>query len=79
MRLPNKVISYNESIISKFPIILNLLKSKDYKVMELYEKLKADLDIECFIETLDCLFALGKIEIDYKARRIHYVVWNMVW
>lgn len=42
MRLPNKVISYNESITSKFPIILNLLKSKDYKVMELYEKLKAD-------------------------------------
>ena len=74
MRLPNKVISYNESIISKFPIILNLLKSKDYKVMELYEKLKADLDIECFIETLDCLFALGKIVIDYTARRIHYVV-----
>lgn len=74
MRLPNKVISYNESIISKFPIILNLLISKDYKVMELYEKLKADLDIECFIETLDCLFALGKIVIDYKARRIHYVV-----
>lgn len=74
MRLPNKVISYNESIISKFSIILNLLKSKDYKVMELYEKIKADLDIECFIETLDCLFALGKIEIDYKARRIHYVV-----
>lgn len=74
MRLPNKVISYNESIISKFPIILNLLKSKDYKVMELYEKLKANLDIECFIETLDCLFALGKIEIDYNARRIHYVV-----
>ena len=74
MRLPNKVISYNESIISKFSIILNLLKSKDYKVMELYEKIKADLDIECFIETLDCLFALGKIVIDYKARRIHYVV-----
>lgn len=40
MRLPNKVISYNESIISKFPLILNLLKSKDYKVMELYENLK---------------------------------------
>ena len=74
MRLPNKVISYNESIISKFPIILNLLESKDYKVMELYEKLKADLDIECFIETLDSLFALGKIEIDNEPRRIHYVV-----
>ena len=74
MRLPNKVISYNESIISKFPIILDILKSKDYNVMDLYEKVKTALDVECFIETLDCLFALGKIEIDNEAGRIHYVV-----
>ena len=66
MLLPNKIISYNESILSKFPIVLNVLKDNDYLIIDLYE--------QCFIEVLDCLFAFGKIEIDYVARSIHYVV-----
>lgn len=74
MLLPNKIISYNESILSKFPIVLNVLKDKNYLIIDLYEQLKTSLDIECFIEVLDCLFALGKIEIDYVARSIHYAV-----
>ena len=74
MLLPNKIISYNESILSKFPIVLNVLKDNAYLIIDLYEQLKTSLDIECFIEVLDCLFAFGKIEIDYVARSIHYVV-----
>lgn len=74
MRLPNKVISYNGSIISKFPVILTTLQERDYSVMELYEKIKASLDIEDFIDALDSLFALGKIEINDDTRRICYVI-----
>ena len=74
MLLPNKIISYNESILSKFPIVLDALKDNDYLIFDLYEQLKASVDIESFIEVLDCLFALGKIEIDYSTRSIRYAV-----
>lgn len=74
MRLPNKVISYNDSIISKFPIILNILKDRDCSVIELYEQIKMACDIEGYIDALDSLFALGKIEIDENTRRLHYVI-----
>lgn len=74
MRLPNKVISYNGSIISKFPVILTTLQERDYSVIELYEKIKASLDIEDFIDALDSLYALGKIEINDDTRRICYVI-----
>lgn len=40
MLLPNKIISYNESILSKFPIVLNVLKDNDYLIIDLYEQLK---------------------------------------
>ncbi len=74
MLLPNKIISYNESILSKFPIVLNTLEDHDYLIIDLYAQLKTYLGIECFIEVLDCLFALGKIEIDYTTRSIRYAV-----
>ena len=74
MRLPNKVISYNDSIISTFPMILGILKDKDYSIIELYDRIKASWDIECYIDALDSLFALGKIEIDEDTRRLHYVI-----
>ncbi len=36
MRLPNKVISFNESVISKFPIILAVLEQNEMLVSDLY-------------------------------------------
>ena len=44
MKFPNKVISYNESIISKFPIILSKLEKKEYEPLELYKKVKAKFE-----------------------------------
>lgn len=71
MKFPNKVINYNESIISKFPNILLLLKDKRYTIISLYEKTKNYFeDINEFIETLDCLFALNKIKIDEESRSV---------
>ena len=65
MRLPNKVINYNESILSKFPIILKYLKEKPYKVNDLYQNSRQYFkDINEFIETLDALYALKTINLN---------------
>ena len=64
MKFPNKVISYNESIISKFPIILSKLEKKEYEPLEIYKKVKAKFETPFeYIEALDCLYALESIEL----------------
>lgn len=74
MKLPNKVITYNESLISKFPIILTIVKKEDCRVIELYEQIRNRIeDIDDFIDALDCLFALGAIMLNERTRRLHYV------
>jgi len=66
MMLPNKTISYDNSVISKFPIILKLLQNKkSVKAGVLYKSLKKNFSsIHVFVQTLDCLFALGKIKFN---------------
>lgn len=66
MMLPNKTIAYNNSVISKFSLILELLKNqKSIKAGLLYKSLKKDFSsIHVFVQTLDCLFALGKINFN---------------
>lgn len=72
MKFPNKVINYNESIISKFPVILSQLQIKDYSISSLYEKVKNKVEnINEFLEILDCLFALNKIKLDGNTRRLY--------
>ena len=74
MKLPNKVLNYKESIISKFPIILSLLECKKYSILTLYSKVKNQVDgINEFLEILDSLYALNKIQLDESSRRLYYV------
>ena len=74
MKLPNKVITYKESLLSKFPIILSIVKEQEIAVDLLYRKVKSKVDdIGEFMEIMDCLFALGKIELDVKKGVIRYV------
>lgn len=74
MKLPNKIYSYSESTISKFIPIIEQLENKDETVTSLYQKTKKNFnDIEDYIDTLDCLFALNKIELSEK-EELHYVV-----
>lgn len=73
MKLPNKVVSYNESNISKFVPIIQILIENDENVFSLYKKtMKYFKDIEEFIDTLDCLFAMKKIILS-ESEEIHYV------
>ncbi len=72
MRFPNKFISYKQSTFAMFPVFLELLQKTDMTVMELYEKVKNKIaNNKEFIDVLDCLYAMKKIELDGEI--LHYV------
>ena len=73
MKIPSKVTPSKESTIAKFPIILSLLEQNDMTPNELYAKVKKSKvkDIAEFVEVLDCLYAMNKIEI--REEMLHYV------
>lgn len=74
MRLPSKVTPYKSSILKKFPAVLEKLQEGDMQPHDLYKKVKAGgLQMAEFIEILDCLFVLGKIELIPDREVIHYV------
>ena len=74
MRFPNKVTNYKKSVLSKLPIILNLLSQKDYTVSVLFDAVSKDMTVTEYIDALDCLFALGTI--NYSKGVLHYVKGN---
>lgn len=74
MRLPNKVTPYASSVLSRFPDILSVLQEKDLSPKELYElTTSGKKEMGDFLSTLDCLFALGKIELVEEGGLLHYV------
>lgn len=76
MKLPNKLFSYRKSIISKFPVILSALEQeKGLTIYELYiNVINKFEDIAEFLEAVECLYALGKIEYSYEMRRVYYAI-----
>lgn len=61
MQLPNKLYSYNYSVLSKFPILLKSLQKGDVQVLSLFMSNQDKFEsINDFIETLDALYALRK-------------------
>lgn len=77
MRLPNKITSYKESIISKMPILLKKLNTKSYSVVDLYNEVRNDVSISDYQDTLVALYALGKIKLVGEV--IYYVERNILW
>ncbi|WP_366923842.1 hypothetical protein MFMK1_000758 [Metallumcola ferriviriculae] len=74
MRLPNKVTTYTNSIIALFPNILEALEESDMIPKELFEQVSLGKGtMGDFLSALDCLFALGQIEIIEEGRVLHYV------
>jgi len=74
MRLPNKVTSYANSVIARFPDILEALTQRDMSPKELFElTTSGKKDMGDFLSALDCLFALGKIELIEEGRVLRYV------
>ena len=75
MQLPNKLYSYNYSVLSKFPILLKSLQKGDVQVLSLFMSNQDKFEsINDFIETLDALYALRKIDNDNKKGVIHFVI-----
>jgi hypothetical protein len=74
MLLPNKVTSFKKSILAKFPLLLKEIETEDISVLELLKKVGPKIGgIADYLETLDCLFALRKIELTEKTEVLHYV------
>lgn len=74
MRLPNKITTFNESVLSKFSLILRSVENNNIPVLELYNSVKAEIeDVDTFLEVLDCLYVLGKIDFNEQERTICYV------
>ena len=75
MRLPSKITSYRESVISKFSPVLSVLQESDIEIFALYKNtMKYFSSIEEFMDTLDCLFALQKIRYDEEREVLCYVI-----
>lgn len=75
MKLPSKITSYGESTLSKLPPILSVLQNTDIGVFALYESTaEFFINIEEFLDALDCLFALQKIRYDAEREVLCYVV-----
>ena len=77
MRLPNKITSYKESILSKMPILLKKLSSKSYTAVDLYNEVRGDITISDYQDTLVALYALGKIKLVGEV--VYYVERNILW
>lgn len=76
MKLPNKAVSYKESILPLFPIILEALRSNDYSPRELYLRLNKKIDsITLFTDAVTCLYALKKIDMKENGM-LYYVKTN---
>ena len=74
MKLPNKVITYEESALSNITVILDALSGKDKSLIELYyDTQKNFFDMSEFIDVIDCLFVLNKIDYNEDLEVLHYV------
>lgn len=68
MLLPNKLFSYNQSTLSKLPIFLRSLEEPQ-SPKTLYHSLTDSCSNPMeFMDVLDCLYALCKIDIDEEGR-----------
>ena len=79
MLFPNKLFSYRESIISKFPIALNELQDGPMTVSELYKVLNKHVSgVSEFLDLMDCLYAMNAIELDEEEGALRCVKGNCV-
>ena len=77
MRFPSKFINYKDSLLYKFPFVLEQLEKNDMPLLTLYKKIKGEFkNISEYIEVLTCLFALKRIILIEEV--LHYVKETLV-
>lgn len=76
MVLPNKFLSYEESTLSKLPLIIKAI-GDGIEISQLYIELsKKFAGIDEFILTLDLLYALNNIAVNFDTRIVKNVETN---
>lgn len=78
MRLPSKVTPYRKSALAKFPAVIKVLQQGEIRPGDLYQKVKRGVDIADFIEILDALYLLEKVDFIPGKGVLHYVEENSV-
>lgn len=76
MRLPNKLFEYKKTVISNSLIVMNILENKKngITILELFKECSIQNGgAQVFIETLEFLYALRKVEYDSEIRRLFSV------
>lgn len=67
MQLPNKLYSYKESTLALIPPVLEEIRNGTVNVKELFLAVKPYLsDATDFLSVMDCLYALGAVDINDK-------------
>lgn len=63
MIVPNKAISYENSLLSKLPHVLKVLSNQSLSVLDLYRESKKDFDnVNQFLLAMDTLYIIEKID-----------------
>lgn len=63
MIVPNKAVPYEASLLSKLPILLQIISKEQIPVIDLYHRVQSEFEnVSQFLLTLDTLFVLGKID-----------------
>ena len=73
MLFPSRTANFERSVISKMVIVTDLLLRKKYKPQELFYEVKNSCDLDEFIDALDCLYMIGKIDFDREKELIYIV------
>jgi hypothetical protein len=74
MKFPSKVTPFKNSTLGLLPKLLSLIKAGDISPISLLGKIKGEIgSASNFLDALDCLFALRKIELNEQTGDLHYV------
>lgn len=74
MILPNKLVSFQNSLLPKMVLIIDELYVEPLSVSGLYEKLRKKFeDLDQFILTLDVLYVLEKVRYNEEWEVLEYV------
>jgi len=77
MIFPNKFINFDSSILSKMLCILDYKKNKEINISTLYNETKEEFKtIDEFMYSLDVLYILNYIDIDFNNGVLSYVEKN---
>lgn len=66
IRLPNKLYSFNETVLADFVKILHTVGDTPVSVAELNKQLSASVPTENLIDALSLLLTLGSLELDQE-------------